>query len=121
AFQKVFYRCTTVKDVFSGTCNLMRKYMEAEWEASRQVEIKPVKLVKSYIQDHYVETIKLEELAEMVGFNSAYFSSMFKKETGQTLTEYILEVRMEQARELLKQKDIKINHIPEMIGIGDAK
>lgn len=121
AFQKVFYRCTTVKDVFSGTCNLMRKYMEAEWEASRQVEIKPVKLVKSYIQDHYAETIKLEELAEMVGFNSAYFSSMFKKETGQTLTEYILEVRMEQARELLKQKDIKINHIPEMIGIGDAK
>ncbi|MGI6010290.1 MAG: response regulator [Ruminococcus sp.] len=120
-FQKEFYRCTTVEEVFLRTFRLMEKYMEAELEASRQVEIKPVKLVKSYIQDHFSEPIKLEELAEMVGFNSAYFSTMFRKETGQTLTEYILEVRMEQAKELLKQKDIKINHIPEMIGMGDAK
>ncbi len=120
-FQKEFYRCTTVDGVFERTFCLMKKYMEAELEASRQIEIKPVKLVKSYIQDHFSEPVKLEELAEMVGFNSAYFSSMFKKETGQTLTEYILEVRIEQAKVLLKQKDIKINHIPEMIGMGDAK
>ncbi|MGI6006826.1 MAG: response regulator transcription factor [Ruminococcus sp.] len=120
-FQKEFYRCTSVEEVFLRTFRLMRKYMEAELEASRQIEIKPVKLVKAYIQEHYTEPIKLEELAELVGFNSAYLSTMFKKETGQTITEYILEVRMEQARELLKQKDIKINDIPEMIGLGDAK
>lgn len=120
-FQHVFYRCTSVNEVFTRFMDLIRTIVEKEIEENRMVEIKPIKLVKSYIQNHYAQPIKLEDMSEMAGFNAAYFSTMFKKETGQTLTEYILSVRMDKAKELLKNKEIKINDIPELIGIGDAK
>ena len=108
-------------EVFEKFLGLISMIIEKEIEQNRMVEIKPIKMVKSYVQNHYAQQIKLEEMSEMAGFNSAYFSTMFKKETGQTLTEYILQVRMEKARELLKNKEIKVNDIPELIGIGDAK
>lgn len=120
-FRHVFYRCTSVDEVFEKFLGLISMIIEKEIEQNRMVEIKPIKMVKSYVQNHYAQQIKLEEMSEMAGFNSAYFSTMFKKETGQTLTEYILQVRMEKARELLKNKEIKVNDIPELIGIGDAK
>ncbi|MCH1982056.1 response regulator [Ruminococcus sp. OA3] len=120
-FQNVFYHCTSVNEVFQRFLGLIQRIIEKEIEENRMVEIKPIKLVKSYIQNHYAQPIKLEEMSEMAGFNSAYFSTMFKKETGQTLTEYILQVRMDKAKELLKNKEIKINDIPELIGVGDAK
>ncbi len=57
---------------------------------------------QSYIQEHYMEDdMSLNRLASYVNMSPSYFSSIFSQESGQTFAEYLTEVRMEKAKELL--------------------
>lgn len=115
------YRCADVGGVFAKAKNIIRSVIENERKKIKEINLEPIQKVKAYIQSHYKENMTLEELSKIAGFNSNYFSGMFKKETGETITEYILSVRIGRAKELLKDKNIKINEVPEKVGIGDTK
>lgn len=54
---------------------------------------------------HLHEPIHTEILAEHVGLNRSYLSTLFKKETGQTLSQYILSKRIEAAQNMLRFSD----------------
>ncbi|MBR3966280.1 MAG: AraC family transcriptional regulator [Clostridia bacterium] len=60
-----------------------------------------VEYVKEYIEDNYAKDIKVEELAKAVNFSRYYLIKLFKKETGQTLQQYIFSVRMTRAKQYL--------------------
>lgn len=79
-----------------------------------------VNKIKSIIQQRYMEGIGVSMLAEEVYLSPNYISSIFKKETGENITDYIKQVRMEAAKELLKNLDLKIQDIAEMIGFDNA-
>lgn len=55
-----------------------------------------------YIQEHYGQDIPLEQAAVIANMTPAYFSHLFKKSTGQTFVEYLHEVRIERAKELIR-------------------
>lgn len=55
-----------------------------------------------YIEVHFKEDLSLDQIAEMLGMNASYLSYIFKKETGSTLVQYLTNVRMKQACELLR-------------------
>ena len=57
----------------------------------------------------------------MSGYNAAYFSTMFKKETGITISEYIVQTRMEKAKELLRFTNMSVASICEQVGYADVK
>lgn len=120
-FRQTFYRCILFDEIFSRMFGLMTELIEREKAESRQAEVKPIQQAKAYIQSHYRERLTLEVVSSIAGFNANYFSGVFKRETDKTLTEYILEVRMDKAKELLKNRHMKISEIPEKVGIGDAK
>ena len=61
------------------------------------------------------------EVAEHFHFNPAYFSSLFKKQAGVPLGQYILDIRMTKARELLLETDLKIYEIARAVGFLDNK
>lgn len=63
---------------------------------------KPVVLCIDYIYNHLHETIRTEDLAVQVGLNRSYLSTLFKKETGQSVSAYILSKRMEAAQNMLR-------------------
>ena len=67
------------------------------------------------------EPLTLEEVGGVVGFNASYFSSLFKKETGQNFLEYLSEVRMNRAKELLKETKLPVGEICERVGYADLK
>ncbi len=67
-----------------------------------------------------MKDIRLSDVAEYVYLNEWYLSTQFKKYCGMTFKEYLNQVRMEAAKELLKQPDLKLWQISEMIGIRDA-
>ncbi|WP_353511676.1 helix-turn-helix domain-containing protein [Vallitalea longa] len=73
-----------------------------------------------YIENNYVHTIKLEELADIVHVNSSYLSRLFRKETGETLTNTITKIRIEKSKQLLKACDDKTYKIASMVGFEDA-
>ena len=75
-----------------------------------------IKPVIDTIEDHYMEDISAQQLADMVYLAPSYLSSLFKKETGQNLSKYIKQYRMEKARQMLEDTNMKIVCISEKVG-----
>ncbi len=61
----------------------------------------------------------LGELATLAGLSRTYFSLVFREITGKTLREYILKARMDKAKELLRDINLKIKEIARQVGFTD--
>ena len=81
----------------------------------------PIRLAIEYIKKHYADKITLEDVAAHSGFNPTYFSEKFKEKTGKNFTDFLTEVRMEAAKELLRDSRRTIGQIGDAVGYKDAK
>ncbi len=72
-----------------------------------------------YICENYTMSITLNELAEHTYVSTYYLSRMFKKELGKNFVEYLNEVRIDRAKELLKDNKYKTYEVAELVGIQD--
>lgn len=84
-------------------------------EQKMQSYSKPVVICMDYISVHLHEQIPLETLARQANINRCYLSTLFKKETGVTISEYIAEKRMEAARNMLAYSDYSLSDISEIL------
>lgn len=91
------------------------------YEMKKLEENKPIREAKDYIRKNLNKSISLDQVSAHIGFNASYFSSLFKKETGSTFSEYIIQVRMEKTKELLKETEWNIAVICEEVGYSDLK
>lgn len=82
---------------------------------------KPIRDAKKYIQDNFNSHLNLEMVSEYVGFNSAYFSTLFKKETGKNFLEYVTDLRIQKAKNYLIQTDQDVAEIALAVGYSDLK
>lgn len=77
---------------------------------------------KRYIVDNYEDPdLSLVKVADYVGLNEKYFTSRFTKETGETFSSYLTEIRMQKAKELLKNTSFKVYEISEMVGYHNVE
>ncbi|WP_341278330.1 response regulator [Paenibacillus sp. FSL H8-0537] len=84
-------------------------------------EKKAIRVVKSWISDHYHLDLDMIAIAERVHLNPNYLSRLFKLETGESLTGYLIAVRMQKAKELLmEQTELKVYEVAEQIGYQDS-
>ncbi len=73
-----------------------------------------------YIQRNFSsKNLSIKVLADEVYLTPTYLSSIFKKETGLTIGEYITRVRMEHARELLLDRSLKLHQVADRVGFED--
>lgn len=70
---------------------------------------------KAYIQEHFAEDLTREDVADAVFLSSAYFSRFFKQKTGLNFIDYLTNVRMQKAAELLNTH-MKIGDIAKKVG-----
>ncbi len=84
-------------------------------------ERKPVLEAIAYMKEHFAEKITLEDVAAIIGFNTNYFSELFKKETGENFSNYLLAIRMEKAKQMLRDTKTPVYEIGESVGYRDAK
>lgn len=101
------YACTL--DMFLALAGRLR-----EKEQDHQDHI--IGLIKKYAADHIGEDIGNEAIARKYNIHPAYMSRLFHQKTGETLTEYILRIRMEKAVELLREGKRKSSEIARLIG-----
>lgn len=113
------YRCKKLQDVLdivSRAIDEFEEYIKERENGFRE----EITAVKSYIHHHYGEQdIGAEKLASLVYLSPGYLSAVFKEETGVTLNRYIREVRMNKAKELLENTNMKISQIAREIGISN--
>ena len=70
-----------------------------------------------YIREHFADSqLSLLEVCNHAAVSLSHFSQLFKEETGKTFIEYLTEIRMERARELLRNSDRMLYDIAEMVG-----
>jgi AraC-like DNA-binding protein len=71
---------------------------------------------KEYIKEHHTEELSLGQVAKAVNTSPFYFCKMFKKGTGLNFTEYVSRVRIESARNLLLNPNLRISEIAYQVG-----
>lgn len=69
-----------------------------------------------YIDHHYQENIKLEAIAPLFGYNSAYLGKIFTKSVGESFNAYVDRKRIERSKELLLENRLKVYEIAEQAG-----
>ncbi|WP_251032156.1 response regulator transcription factor [Mesobacillus foraminis] len=76
--------------------------------------------VRQYLDQHYANEISLSLLSEMFHINSAHLSETFKNYAGQNFSDYLVNVRMEKAKEFLKDKQLKIIDVANLVGYSNS-
>lgn len=69
-----------------------------------------------YIHAHYHESLELQTLAELEGYNLTYYCEWFKRFTGVTAKTYIQQLRLQKAKELLAHTNLSISQIAQQVG-----
>ena len=82
----------------------------------------PVARISRYIRENYANIhLSLNTLSENLYFTPSYICTLFKRKTGKTINQYINEVRIEKAKELLKEDSVKLYEIARSVGFSDGK
>ncbi len=69
-----------------------------------------------YINKNYYRDLKLEGLAEIFNYNSAYLGKLFKNEVGENFNTYLDKVRIKEAKTLLLGEQLKVYEVSEKVG-----
>jgi len=77
---------------------------------------KSVEAMRSFIQEHYMEQITINDVARAVYLSPSYANLCFNRECGITIFNYIVQCRMEQAKHLLTETEEQITLIAELAG-----
>lgn len=113
--------CSDAIALFDTLSRMVGESLDAVICDRKQADRRPIRAAKQYIQQNYMNPLSLEEVSGTVGFSAAYFSSLFKKESGQNFLEYLSEVRMNKAKELLKETNLNVAAVCEQVGYNDLK
>lgn len=70
-----------------------------------------------YVEEHYGDDLYLEKIAEETNTSVKYLSRIFKQKVGTNLSEYISIIRVNKAKELLRETEIRIEDISNLVGI----
>jgi two-component system response regulator YesN len=81
-----------------------------------------ISLAKRYIDEHFTDSnMSLISISEHVELSSVYFCQLFHNESGIRLSEYVNSVRINRAKELLKNSNLKIYEIAYNVGYNNPK
>lgn len=79
-----------------------------------------IQRIVEYINSHYMEPLTIPELAKQYGLNSKQLAYLFKKHIGTSPNDYLIEYRLDRARELLSTTNYSVGEISNCVGYSDA-
>jgi len=114
-------RASDASDLIDQIESAFTESLQRRLIAVSQEESRPVRDARAYVKRHYAKNLSLETVAAEIGYNPVYFSKLYKKLTGQGFAEYVTDVRIAEAKTLLKNTRMSILEISTAIGYLDDK
>lgn len=110
----------TLEEIKNYICMLLKKIIGVRDTISGRRYSDIIEIAKDQIRKTYMsDEISLNTIAAEVGMSPSYFSSIFSKEMGKTFVEYLTEIRMDRAKELLMCSSMKTSEIGYEVGYKD--
>lgn len=104
-----------IKGYLSKICDIIAAYKSASPDR------KIIEQVIRYMRENYAADINLNIVANHFGKNNSYLSVLFKKETGQNFIDFLTQIRIEKAKELLSKSSLKVNDVALKVGYPNSK
>ncbi|WMT28474.1 AraC family transcriptional regulator [Bacillus aerius] len=79
-----------------------------------------INMILQYMAEHYDQKLTRKDLAHKMGFHESYFSTFFKQSMGMSVTEYIAQIRIDEAKKRLLQTDDQVQIIARQVGYADS-
>lgn len=111
--------CTSEVQIKPLENEMIRKYCLLVKNHSRAGYSDLIHRCLDYIEFHYMEQISLKSLAEQLSVSSVYLSTLFKKEVGSNLSNYIQDIRLRQSLILLNSTSLPIQEVAAQCGFLD--
>lgn len=116
-----FLSCLLIMELFV----LLSRTLKQEWEQSaknRNLKLHELlNIAKEYIDNNYAKDLTLSQVAKYIYLSDSYFAHSFKDKFGISPKSYILKVRIEEAKELLENTDLKISDVALSVGFSSQQ
>jgi len=120
-FQKELMIAEDIEDTFSVfyafTAAIISQLLTVKIKNSDML----IRKALQYVDEHYAEKISLEDIAKYVGISKYYFSNLFKKENDINFSSYLNKVRIEKAKDLLKNPGFTVSQIFYQVGFNNQQ
>lgn len=80
-----------------------------------------IRKVLTYMVDNYASPISTSDMADYVRLSRSYLSDLYSKEMGESLSETLTRIRMEEAKRRLRTGEMKVYEVADAVGFPDAK
>nr|WP_239583423.1 response regulator [Metabacillus iocasae] len=77
--------------------------------------------IEQFLQANFDRDVKLQEISDRFYLSREYISRKFKQEFNENISDYLVKVRMNKAKQLLRNEDLKVYEVANMIGYQDDK
>ena len=105
------------KPFFEAMIRCVDLLSEEVQSKQKQVRHKTASRLLNYIQENFCDNrLSLKQISETFGMHESYISNVFKNAVGENLSVYIERLRIEKAREMVKNTDMKVQQIAEAVG-----
>ena len=118
-FQSNIEEFKDLEDLSVWISNMLQRFISLTFEFEKVKHADTVYKVIEFIKENYMRHISLEEIARYTYMSKTYLSSLFKKETGYSISEYLNNIRIDRSQSLLVESDLSIIEIARICGFED--
>jgi AraC-like DNA-binding protein len=102
------------------THGIIRSIVDCNVESEKVNTRLDIDRVVEYMNSHFQEELAVDDLARVIGLSASHFSRLFKKETGSTPLDFLIDVRLGKARKMLARSDASITDIAFRCGFNSS-
>jgi two-component system response regulator YesN len=108
--------CTSVTEIREAVWECANRFIRIDRKKKEALQHHLVHQVAQHIREHIRDNVTVKQLAELYHINASYLSVLFKKETGRTISDFVQDVRISKAKELLRDPAVKVYEVAERVG-----
>lgn len=116
------FDCRTLSQMHACALQEFRAILDDIRSSTNDSSLNLIRQAKAHIVEHYMEAdFRLTDIADALFVNYSYLSNLFKQETGDTLSNYLLKQRMKRAKELLTDPILTVAEVSQRVGYHNVK